>query len=368
MAKAMAVNVGRRLEKLRSLMRDSGLKALLVTSPENRRYYSGFAASDPMLTESSGALLILPGGEFLLTDSRYTLAAGQEAPGFEIVTTGPGGLGQALGGLVGKGAPLGFEDNYLSHRLHASLCRDHGLGLVPCPFDPSAPREAKDPEEARLIRMALGITEKAIGLLWEELEPGWTEARAAWFLDRSFRELGAEGPAFETIVASGPQAALPHAVPGKRRIREGEFVVIDCGARFRGYASDITRTYLCGQPARKWQREVYRTVREAQLMAIAAIAPGVPSREVDQKARGHIAAAGYGELFGHSLGHGVGLAVHESPSLNPRNARTLGEGMVVTVEPGIYLPGQGGVRLEQLVLVTAGGARVLNGDRHFYDF
>ncbi|MDR2368710.1 MAG: aminopeptidase P family protein [Deltaproteobacteria bacterium] len=358
--------VGARIDRLRKVMESFRLEGLLITGPENRRYFSGFTATDPMLTESSGALLILPGKSYLLTDSRYAVIAGIEAPGFEIVNT-VGGLGHCLKGIVGDGKALAFEPNYMTVAQCRRLSEDDGLNLIASPFDPSVLRISKDSDEINHIVKALGITEKALGWLFERLEPGWTEAEAAWYLDSTFRELGAQGPAFETIVASGPQAALPHAEPGEKKIMEGELVVIDCGARYKGYASDITRTFIKGEPA-KWQRDIYRTVREAQLKAIGAIAPGVACKDVDAVARAHIAQAGHFERFGHSLGHGVGLAVHEFPSLNPVNGQKLVEGAVVTVEPGIYLPGQGGVRLEQLVLVTADGARVLNGDTHFYDF
>ncbi|MDR2386634.1 MAG: aminopeptidase P family protein, partial [Deltaproteobacteria bacterium] len=225
----------------------------------------------------------------------------------------------------------------------------------------------KNQEELELIVKALEITEKAVGWLFERLEIGWTEAEAAWYLDSTFRELGAQGPAFETIVASGPQAALPHAVPGEKKIQKNELVVIDCGARYKGYAADITRTFFKGEPE-KWQMDIYHTVRAAQLKAIAAIKPGVLCQEVDRVARVHIGKSGYGDFFNHSLGHGVGLAVHEKPNLSPNNSTPLVEGAVVTVEPGIYIPGKGGVRLEQLIYVDSEGARLLNKDEHFYDF
>ncbi|MDR1395455.1 MAG: M24 family metallopeptidase, partial [Deltaproteobacteria bacterium] len=188
-----------------------------------------------------------------------------------------------------------------------------------------------------------------------------------FFIDRTFRELGASGSAFETIAASGPQAALPHAEPGGRVISSGEMTVIDCGARFEGYCADITRTLALGR-LEPWQEEIYRIVRGAQLAALAVLAPGRTGREADAAARNYIAAAGYGKFFGHGLGHGVGLAVHEAPSLSPYNEEPLPEGAVVTVEPGIYLPGRGGVRLEQMVLLTGDGCRVLNHDENFYDF
>jgi Xaa-Pro aminopeptidase len=319
-----------------------------------------------MLTESSGCLLILSDQLYLLTDSRYTEIAAKEALGYEVLDTAYG-LGETIKGLIGKNETIGYESRYLTVSQYVRLVKGSGLNLSICPFDLTELRVSKSPEEINLIVKALEITEKAMGWLFERLEPGWTEGEAAWFMDSSFRELGAQGSAFETIVASGPQAALPHAEPGDKKIQEGELVVIDCGARYQGYASDITRTFIKGEP-QPWQREIYRTVREAQLMAIEAMAPGALCLEVDKVARNHIAKAGYGDYFGHSLGHGVGLAVHELPALNTRNDSPLLPGSVVTVEPGVYLPGKGGVRLEQLVLVTENGVKVLNKDEHFYSF
>jgi Xaa-Pro aminopeptidase len=348
-------------------MRKSSCPAVLIAGPENRRYFSGFSPTDPTLVESVGALFVTLDRQFLLSDSRYVLAAEREAVGFEFVLVKGGGLGAALAELPKAKEGFFFEPNYLTVAGLNGLTAAIKGPLKPLPFDPSSLRAVKSAAELALIKKALRITEKAIGQLWESLEPGWTEARAAFFLDRTFRELGAEGSAFETIVASGPQAALPHASPGEKTIQNGEAVVIDCGARYQGYAADITRTMIVGSP-KGWQKKIYRAVREAQLKAIEAIRPGARSCDVDQAARGHIQKAGYGRHFNHGLGHGVGLAVHEAPSLSARNKEPLTPGNVVTVEPGIYLPGRGGVRLEQLVVVTKNGHGLLNGDGHFYDF
>ncbi|MDR1051577.1 MAG: aminopeptidase P family protein [Deltaproteobacteria bacterium] len=359
-----------RLARLRSLMEKDKVGALYITCPENRRYFSGFSPADPMLSESSGSLLILPGAQYLITDGRYTTVAGMEAPLFEVVPAGAGGPGENLAKLLPEGSDFFFEPRYLSVHSLRIIAKQLGSRVANClgaPFDPSLLRSSKSPDEVALIARALEITEQSMAELWENVEPGWTEERAALFMDDGFRRRGAQGPAFETILASGPQAALPHAVPGPRVIGEGEMVVVDCGARYRGYASDITRTYVAGEPE-EWQKNIYRAVREAQLLALEAVRPGAVCREVDAVARGHITKAGFGEFFTHSLGHGVGLAVHEAPSLNPRNEGLLLPGDVVTVEPGIYLPGRGGVRLEQLVLVTETGSRLLNRDEHFYDF
>ncbi len=358
-----------RLAVMRRMMKAHQVEAVLVTSPANRRYFSGFAAGDPMLNESSGALVITRRGQYLLTDSRYTEAAEQEAPAFKVVLCRQG-LGAELAALpaLKKAPALHFEPDFLSVGALTRLREAApGLKLEPLPFNLDAPRAVKSPAEIKLVTKALAITEAAVATVLAQMAPGQTEREAAFFLEAEFRRLGAEGPSFETIVASGPNAAKPHAEPGSRKFRAGETIIVDCGARYRGYCADITRTKIIGPP-QAWQREIYAVVRQAQLLAIKAIAPGVPAREVDRVAREYIAGRGYGQYFGHGLGHGVGLVIHEAPSLSPRNGRELEAGQIVTVEPGIYLPGRGGVRLEQLVLVTEGGHRLLNRNTDFYDF
>ncbi|MDR0882199.1 MAG: Xaa-Pro peptidase family protein [Candidatus Adiutrix sp.] len=358
-----------RLARLRRLMSGAGVTAALVTSPANRRYYSGFTAGDVLINESSGALLITRRSQYLLTDSRYTEAAKDEAPLFKVLEYRRG-LARELVGLktLGPTVRLYFEAEFLSASQLFRLQETLGPGrLAPLPINIDAPRAAKSPEEIRLVSKALAITEAAVAALFEKMAPGLTEREAAFFLEAEFRRLGAEGPSFDTIVASGPNAALPHASPGRRKMRAGEMVIVDCGARYRGYCADITRTKILGRP-KAWQREIYALVRQAQLRAIEAIAPGVKASDVDKAAREHIARSGYGQFFGHGLGHGVGLAIHEAPSLSARNTGPLSAGNIVTVEPGIYLPGRGGVRLEQLVLVTERGRRLLNRNTDFYEF
>ncbi len=358
-----------RLRLLRLLMEEGAVEVLLLTSPANRRYFSGFLAHDSMLNESSGALLITPHSLCLLTDFRYVEAARREAPLFETIIYREG-LASELPGLpaLKKAGRLYFEPEFLSQgnfsRIAAALPQ---IQLEPVPFDPAGPRAEKWPEEIRLVTKALAITEAAVGALWDRMEVGVTEHEAAFFIETEFCRLGAEGPAFETILASGLNGAIPHAIPGAKKIKKGETVIIDCGARYQGYCADLTRTLILGSP-KKWQREIYFVVREAQILALAALAPGRPAREVDKVARDFIARQGYGDFFGHSLGHGVGLVIHEAPFLSPRSAWVLKPGQIVTVEPGIYLPGRGGVRLEQMVLITENGAQILNHDNHFYNF
>ncbi|MDL2259741.1 Xaa-Pro peptidase family protein [Deltaproteobacteria bacterium OttesenSCG-928-K17] len=358
-----------RLKELRRLMAAAEVEAVLITSAANRRYYSGFEAGDAMLDESSGALLISKRGQYLLTDSRYTEAAKAEAPLFKVLTY-RAGLGAELGKIsaLGKIRDIYVEPEFMTIGVLSRLKRAlPGHRFIPLPFDPDGPRAVKSPDEIKLVTKALMITEAAVAAALADIKPGRTERDVAFFIEAEFRRLGAEGPSFETIVASGPNGALPHAVPGFKKIKEGEMVIIDCGAKYRGYCADITRTKIVGRP-KPWQKEIYAIVRQAQLKAIAAIGPGVPASEVDAIARNHIGDQGYGEFFGHGLGHGVGLVIHEAPSLSPRNPRPLQPGEIVTVEPGIYLPGRGGVRLEQLVLVTDKGHKLLNRNLDFYDF
>ncbi|MDR1081621.1 MAG: aminopeptidase P family protein [Deltaproteobacteria bacterium] len=356
-----------RLSALRTRMEETGCEALLILSPENRRYFSGFLAQDAGIAESSGALLVTAKRALLLTDSRFTTQAEGEAAGFEILTYRQG-LPEGLKRAGDLPKSLCFEPGSVTVELHGKMARAvPETELREVPFLPGEFRLVKTEEELKLVRRAVAITDEAIGLLWEELEPGVPEGWAAFFLETKFRELGGDGPAFPSIVAAGPNAALPHAEPGRKKIGKSEGVVIDIGARFRGYCSDMTRTYLPEKPA-GWLKDIYRTVREAQLLALGVIRAGITGGEADAVARGHIASRGYGDYFGHSLGHGVGLMVHEEPRLSPGAGTILPEGTLVTVEPGIYLPGKGGVRLEELVLVTEKGCEILNRDDHFYDF
>jgi Xaa-Pro aminopeptidase len=348
-------------------MDETGCEAALVLSPENRRYFSGFTAQDMGVNESAGAILVTASRLWLLTDSRFTTQAAGEAPLYEVVEY-KGGLPHGLKSLGRFAGTVCMEAEHVTVDLWSKAAREAeavGMGLKPMPFKPGELRVVKSPGELELVRKAVRVTEKALGLLWKEMRPGITESWAAFFLETKFRELGAEGPAFPSIVATGPNAALPHAVPGRKRISKNECAVIDIGARFRGYCSDMTRTHMPEMPA-PWQKDIYKAVREAQLLALEVLRAGAICSEVDAAARGHIAARGFGEYFGHSLGHGVGLQVHEAPTLGPNSHKPLPCGALVTVEPGIYIPGKGGVRLEELCLVTEKGCEILNRDKHFY--
>lgn len=364
-----------RLAAARELLRDSGLDGLLISCPENRRYLSGFTAADSHINESSGFLLISQDMALVLTDFRYRDWAAAEAPLFDIQIYSTGLAKLLPEVLKGSGiGRLGFETHYLTHYSYQRITQESemaGLHIVWQPVENLVEklRVIKDAEEVRLIRRSLAITEKVIAAVGAELRPGLAEKEVAWMIEQGLRSAGAEGPSFPPMVAYGTNAARPHHDPSERRLQPGEPVIIDMGAVYQGYCSDMTRTFYLGEPDAKF-KEIYSLVLRAQQAAEAGIKAGMMSDAADGLAREVIEAAGYKEAFGHSLGHGVGLAVHENPSLSPVKERAvaLEKGMIATVEPGVYLSDWGGVRLEDMVLVQADGALVLNEDRNFYQF
>lgn len=362
-----------RLKALREKLADLTCDTLWITQPENRRYLSGFRAQDSQPNESSGSLLINRTRHVLVTDSRYTLEAEREAADFRVITI-KGGLLESLPGILQDLGTerLGFEQDHVTWGLHRNLSKKlRGLSrpvrLTPINGIVEKMREIKDPSEITLMKKAATLMSAILDEVIKDMAPGHRERDVAWHIERLVREAGAEGLAFPSIVASGPNGALPHAVPSSRRVRTGEPIVLDVGLKINGYCCDMTRTVFLGRPGKKF-REIYRVVRQAQLAALREIRPGVESTLPDSVARGTIKDAGYGDYFGHSLGHGVGLATHEGPRLAPEKPVELQQSMVVTVEPGIYVPGLGGVRLEEMVVVGKRGPRVLTVNDHFYDF
>jgi Xaa-Pro aminopeptidase len=362
-----------RISRLRERMRTEGVDGIWIIQPENRRYVSGFQATDLQLIESSGSLLINARRTLILTDSRYTEEASREAAGFEVKTI-QNGIVEGLPGILPdlKIRRLGFEKDYITWGLYQELEKklrgfSSPVDLVPLDGIVEEMREVKDEAEIAALQASAALISAVMGHVIDSLEPGLSERAIAWKVEELAREGGAEDLAFPSIVASGPNSALPHAVPTERRLAEGEPVTLDLGVKLNGYCSDMTRTVFLGDPDPSF-KTIYRTVREAQTAAIREVRAGLETTFVDGIARDLIKEAGFGEYFGHGLGHGVGLATHEGPRLGPRKPAILREGMVVTVEPGIYVPGKGGVRLEQMVLLTAGGARILTGHSHFYDF
>ncbi len=344
-----------RLAKLRSALVEHELDVILVSQPENRRYLSGF-------TGSAGWLLISAERAVLATDFRYFEQVGREAPRFELARI-KGKLSDLLPGLLADlGVQrLGFESQHVTvDQLYAWSQATDGLEWVPLKEAVEAIRAVKDESEIEVLRRSAALTDAAFAHLWEGIRPGMTEREAAWEIETYMRTHGASKVAFDLMVAAGPNGALPHARPGDRVIQSGEPIVLDIGCVLDGYCSDMTRTICLGQPDPKYL-EVWEIVLEAQEMVEATIHAGMSGIEADAVARDLIKRAGYGEQFGHGLGHGVGLAVHESPWASRLSEDTLAEGMTLTIEPGIYLPGEFGVRIEDLVVVREGGVEILTG-------
>jgi Xaa-Pro aminopeptidase len=343
-----------RRERARDLVREADLDAVLITSGPNVRYLTGLA--------SSNAALLLPaaGTAVLATDSRYEGAARREAPELELIVERyiEARLARELTGRGHK--TVGFEAHEMTVERLAEL-EEAAAGVVLSSFGRTIEqlRTVKDPSELELLATACRVSDLALADLLPTLRPGITERRVAAALDHRMAELGADGPAFETIVASGPNGAIPHHRPTDRPIRRGDLVTIDFGANYAGYNADMTRTIAVGEPA-AWQRDIYELVAAAQRAGIEALEPGADVRDVDAAARDLIAGAGYAANFQHGLGHGVGLEVHEAPILGYGRTGKLSAGVPVTVEPGVYLPGKGGVRIEDILVVGSGtGTRTL---------
>lgn len=360
-----------RIQTIQEALRRKKLDALLVGQPQNRRYLSGYTAEDMSIAESSGFLLI-PARQrpLLLTDFRYQQQAEEEAPDYEV-TLYQKGLLALLAALLPKLGikRLAFESHYFLHgsavKLLALLEKNEGQAVATSGLV-EAMRTVKSVEEIGRIERAVQLNEKVFQTVFQEMRSGQREKEIALRIEYLTRQLGAEAVSFPPIVAAGPNGAKPHAVPTDRPIREGEPVIIDMGCILDGYCSDMTRTVVLGAPDDK-TLSIMRLVRSAQKEAMAGIRAGLICREADQLARKVIRTAGYGPSFGHGLGHGVGLAVHEGPALNRRSHKKLKAGMVVTVEPGVYLPDWGGVRLENMVVVEENGCRNLNTDTTWLD-
>jgi Xaa-Pro aminopeptidase len=337
----------------------------MVSIDANRHYLSGFHAEDGQFDETAGVLLITADALLLATDPRYVEAARREAPDFEVVCYRKG-LIKALPEILKRleTRRLGFESRRLSHQQALQMASQIGEGqlnieLVPLENLVEPIRAVKSEDEVDKTRKALAIAEDAFEAVRPRIRPGITEKALAWELEKEIRSHGAEALSFPSIVAAGPNSALPHAVPTDRPVEAGAPLLFDWGARLDGYCSDTSRTVVVGTPDERF-RPIFEAVLTAMQKAIAVIKPGVNGKDVDAVAREHIKQAGYDGLFTHSLGHGTGLMVHEGPRLSHLKDEVLAAGMIVTVEPGIYLSEWGGVRLENQVVVRADGAEVLN--------
>jgi len=342
-----------RLTELRKALDKYTLDAILIGQPENRRYLSGFSGS-------AGWLFISADRAVLAADFRYYEQVRREAPGFELARI-ESKFSDLLVAMVADWdvRRLGFESEHVTvDQLYTWSQATKGLEWIPLRGTVEATRAVKDEDEIEALRRSTALTDTAFARLLEILRPGMTEREAAWQIEATMRTHGASKVAFDLIVAAGPNGALPHACASDRAIQAGEPIVIDIGCVLDGYCSDMTRTICLGQPSPKYLK-VWEIVLQAQEAAEAAICAGMSGVDADALARNLIEQAGYGECFGHGLGHGVGLAVHEKPRASWLSKDTLEAGMALTIEPGIYLPGEFGVRIEDLVIIREEKAEIL---------
>ncbi|HVT66189.1 MAG TPA: Xaa-Pro peptidase family protein [Trebonia sp.] len=338
-----------RRHRAQRLIREAGADAALITAGPNVRYLTGLA--------SSNAALLLPAegdGAVLATDSRYTGAARRDAPDLEVVQERfiePALAAEAIRRGLSR---LAFEAHEMTVERHQELAaRAEGVTLIPFGRQVETLRAVKDPEELEKLEVACGLSDAALARVLPQIHAGMSERELATLIDHTMTLLGAERPAFDTIVAAGPNGAIPHHAPTSRPLERGDLVTMDFGALHEGYHADMTRTVAIGTAA-GWQREIYDLVATAQRAGIDALADGAEAGAVDAAARDLIEAAGHAAHFQHGLGHGVGLEIHEAPMLGYGRTGKLGDRVPVTVEPGVYLPARGGVRIEDVLVVTAG--------------
>ena len=357
--------MNQRLERLRPRLTEASLDALLVSQSENRRYMSGFDGS-------AGWLLISQDKALLATDFRYVEQATAQAPAFHVMQI-RGDLGQWLPGLLDeiKCHRLGFEAADLSFSTHHQLVQtlkeaQKRVRLVPAQGLVESLRAVKDADELPHLEKAAALADAAVEHARQVLQPGISELELAWEIERFLREKGSQSLPFEIIVSSGPNGAMAHHKPGERAIEPGEPVVIDLGDKVNGYCSDLTRTLYIGEPDDKYRR-IYDLVLGAQLTAIATMKAGITGEEADRLARTAIEQGGLADAFGHGLGHGIGLAPHELPRLGSSSQDKLLPGMVFTIEPGIYVSGWGGVRIEDMAVLEADGPRLLTHAPKVFD-
>jgi Xaa-Pro aminopeptidase len=334
-----------RLNNLRSNFSVLGIDALLITSPYNRRYVTNF-------TGSAGVVLITQKEAMFITDFRYVEQAQKQCIGYTIVQHGASIIEEVANQVKKYDVKkVGFEQDYLSFSAYSSYQKAVEAELVPTSGLVEKLRLIKTDAEIKILKEAADIADAAFKHILDFIRPSITELEVANELEFFMRKAGATSSSFDIIVASGYRSALPHGVASEKLIEKGDFVTLDFGAYHKGYVSDITRTVSVGEPDPKL-KEIYEIVLEAQLKGVEGIKPGMTGKQADALTRDYITEKGYGEYFGHSTGHGIGLEVHEGPTLSVRSDVTLEPGMIVTVEPGIYLPGLGGVRIEDDTLIT----------------
>ncbi len=334
-----------KLTKIQRRIEELGLDGLLITSNYNRRYITGF-------TGSAGAVLITGEKGLFITDFRYTEQAEKQCIGYEIVKQ-TGSIAAEVAALAKKMGlkKIGFEEDHVTFSAYKVFEKEIQAELSPVSGEIEKLRLIKDGTEIKILKEAADIADAAFKHILDFIRPGKTELQVSNELEFFMRSLGATSSSFDIIVASGHRSALPHGVASDKVIETGDFVTLDFGAYYKGYVSDITRTIAVGQPSDKL-KEIYEIVLEAQLRGVNGIKPGLTGKEADALTRDYITEKGFGQYFGHSTGHGIGLEVHEGPGLSVKSDIVLEPGMVVTVEPGIYIPGLGGVRIEDDVIIT----------------
>jgi Xaa-Pro aminopeptidase len=341
-----------RIEKIISSLNERGLDGILITSPFNRRYASNF-------TGTAGSVLISQKKSVFITDFRYVEQAEKQCKGYEIVQQKKS-MKEEIANQVEKLGikKLGFEQDYVTFAQYKEFESAFETELIPVSGIIEKLRLIKSESEIKILKEAARIADAAFEHIITFIQPGITELEVSNELEFFMRKEGATSSSFDTIVASGHRSALPHGVATDKILEKGDLVTLDFGAYYQGYVSDITRTIAVGEPNEKL-KEIYDIVYEAQKRGVASIKPGMSGKEADALTRDYITEKGYGEYFGHSTGHGIGLEVHEGPNLSLKSDIVLEPGMVVTVEPGIYIPGLGGVRIEDDTLITSKGNETL---------
>ncbi len=342
----------KKIERIHEQLKEKKIDALLITDPVNRYYLSGF-------TGSSGILLIGLKKSYLFTDFRYFEQASKQASGFKVIKW-KDDLYQSMVPLIEETGwkKIGFEAKQVVYQTYTEMKEKLPVELVGLESTVEMIRIVKNNRELDLLRKGASELDAAFEFICSSLNPGMSEKTLSMELEIFLRRKGAEKPSFTYIVASGERGAMPHGTASEKVMQAGELVTIDYGSVFNHYATDITRTFSLGEPDTK-QKEIYDIVQEAQLKARNSVKAGIKCSELDAVARDIISDAGYGDNFGHGLGHGIGLETHELPMVNHKSDMVLEKGMVITIEPGIYLPGWGGVRIEDMVLVTEDGCELL---------
>ncbi len=347
----------KRIKNIRNYLSEKKLDGIIISNEQNRFYFSG-------LRSSAGFLFITMNDLYLFTDFRYTELASSEAPGWNIqkITSRLGWLPEIIKKL--RVSNVGFESEFITVNTFNLIkdtinSSDVEVTLIPTTDIVLTLRAVKDEEEIKLLRKAIEIGDKAFEYTEKNIEIGMTEKEVAWIFEKSVREQNAESISFDTIVASGKNAARPHHATGDSKIEANSTIIIDCGAKYNGYCSDLTRTIVIGDAEEKI-KNIYDIVHMAQLSAIDLVKVGMTGEECDSIARKIISEAGYGDFFGHSLGHGIGLDVHENPNVGPRSKFIIQNNMPFTVEPGIYLQGWGGVRIEDIVIIIDNKTQVIS--------